>query len=88
MKALLTGFLVTYQQNRTLKIQVKQQKMKIDQLSLFYSNELEEAMRRHSEVLARKKNAMTKLQKPLFSLLAEEALDDALYEMDQDKIFD
>ena len=87
MKALLTGFLIVYQQNRTLKIQVKQQKIKIDQLSFFYSNELEEAMKRHTEVLERKKQAMNKLQIPLFSLLAEEALDDALYQMDQDKNF-
>ena len=62
--------------------------MKIDQLSFYYSNELEEAMKRHSEVLERKKKAMNKLQIPLFSILAEEALDDALYQMDQDKIFD
>ena len=87
-KACLTGFIITYQQNKTLKIQIKQQKIKIEQLSFFYSNELEEAMKRHSEVLERKKKAMTKLQIPLFSILAEEALDDALYQMDQDKIFD
>ena len=87
-KAFLTGSIITYQQNKTLKIQIKQQKMKIDQLSFYYSNELEEAMKRHSEVLERKKKAMNKLQIPLFSILAEEALDDALYQMDQDKIFD